>query len=243
MDFFILFCIGFGISTISLIVGSMTPIYISLMQIFFPHLSLGNIIGADKVSGFARGIGAIPSFWKDIDWKFILKNIPAFLIGAIIGANIISEIDTFWILPLLIFTFLVAELAPYISKFFTEKIFFVFEGLLGIYAGLIAASIKPTLLSVFRLRIPDNEKIMFLKIQIQTIMFFVGISAAIAHFFHGTLILSVIIPLAIGNILGGFLGGKILQKTEKLSGNIQKNIMRFSFFIGIITSIWMIYFS
>lgn len=221
----------------------MQVIYLTLMQFFFPTLSLGNIIGAGKIGGVAQGAGAMPAFWQDIDWKFIIKNIPFFLVGSFIGASIISEISQFWILPLLIVAFFVAEFAPKIAKFFTRKVFFILEGLLGIYVGLLGASIKPTLLSILRLQVPEDEKIMFLKIQIQTMMFFASFAAAIAHFFHGTLLLWVIVPLALGNIVGGFIGGKILHKTGKLSGKIQKNVMRASFAIGILSSIWMIYFS
>ena len=241
MSVLILFLIGLSMSTISLVVGSMTPIYLGLMQVFFPALTLGNIMGADKVSGISRNLGAIPSFWSHIDWKFIAQNIPAFLIGSAIGASFISEISSDWILPLLIFAFFIAEFAPSLSRFFKGKAFLLFEGLLGVYAGVIVASIKPILLAVFRLRISDDNKIMFLKIQIQTIMFFVSVGAAVAHYFHGTLILWVIIPLAIGNILGGFLGGTILKKTGKMSGRIQKNVMRASFCIGILTSAWVVF--
>lgn len=239
-DIVILFSIGLILSIISLVVGSMTPIYLSLMQFFFPTLTLGNIIGADKINGVFRGVGALPSFWDQIDWKFILKTIPAFLIGSIIGANIVSEISMIWILPLLIMAFCIAEFAPFFSKFFTKKSFFAFEGILGIYAGLIGASIKPTLLGIFRVKIPDDKKIIFLKIQIQTIMFFVVIGAGIAHYFHGNLIWEIILPLGIGNTLGGFIGGKILKRTGKLSGKIQKNIMRASFTLGILVSGWMV---
>jgi uncharacterized membrane protein YfcA len=77
--------------------------------------------------------------------------------------------------------------------------------------------------------------------QIQTIVSFTSIAAAITHFFHGNLIWSIIIPLSLGNIIGGFVGGIILQKTERLSGQAQKNIMRASLLFGIVMSAWMIF--
>lgn len=237
----ILFFIGFVLSIVSLVVGSMTPVYLTLMQFFFPHLTLGNIIGADKTNGVFRNLGAIPSFWKEIDWKFVMTNIPPFLIGVILGVSIVAEVSTFWVFPFLIIGFIIAEFAEKFAKYFSAKKILILEFLLGIYGGLIVAAIKVILLSVFRLKYPDDTKIMYLKIQIQTMMIFMVITGTIVHYLHGNLLWEIILPLGAGNIIGGFIGGKILMKTGKLSGKIQKNIMRLSFLFGIVASGWMIW--
>lgn len=239
-DFVLLTIIGLGISTVSMVIGSMTPIYLTLMQVFFPHLSMGNIIGAAKAASVARGIGGIWSFWKDIDWKFVVKTLPAFVVGAFIGASLVSAFSTDWILPILIIAFFIAEFAPYLSKFFTQKKFLIFEGFVGFYTAVIGASAKVILLAVFRMKEPDDTKIIWLKIQIQVIMTSVTATAAVVHFFHGNLIWDIVFPLVLGDFIGGFLGGEILKKTGKFSGEIQKNIMRASFVVGIIASVWIV---
>lgn len=241
IDFLILFFIAFGISTVSMVVGSMTPIYLSLMQFFFPVLSMGTIIGCSKVSNTARGIGGFLSFWSEIDWKFIFKTAPIFVLGGIAGANLVSEFSSTLILPILILAFFIAEFAPYFSRFFTGKNFLIFEFFMGFYTAVIAASAKIILLAVYRMKEPDDAKIMWIKIQIQVIMFFVVVVAAITHYFHGNLIWDIVLPLVIGDFIGGFMGGKILKKTGKFSGDFQKNIMRLSFLVGIAASAWMMW--
>jgi len=225
----------------SVIVGSSTPIFLALLQFFFPGLSLGELIGSFKIGSNANAIGAVASFWKEIDWKFILKNAPLYVLSAFVGASIVAELPIFWILPLLIMAFIVAESARFIGRFVTNKTFYVLEVIYGIYTGLIGASSKIMLLSLLRIKIADDTQIGYLKIQIQTIAFFSSLAAVIAHFFHGNLIWHIVVPLIIGSIIGGVIGGRFLVKMEKFPPHIQKWIMRVSFIIGIITSVWMIF--
>jgi len=237
----ILFLIGFFIALMSVTVGSSTPIFLALLQFFFPGLSLGELIGSFKVGSHANAIGAVIGFWKEIDWPFILKNGPLYVISAFIGANIVAELPVFWVLPLLIVAFVIAESASVIKKFVSAKNFYFLEALYGVYSGLIGASVKIMLLSLFRIKEADDNKIGYLKIQIQAISFFSTLAAVTAHFFHGNLIFAIIIPLIIGSLIGGILGGRFLVKMEKFSSKIQKAIMRASFIIGIVTSAWMIF--
>lgn len=240
-DPLILFLIGFFIALMSVIVGSSTPIFLALLQVFFPHLSLGELIGSFKMGSNANAVGALIGFWRDIDWRFVLKNGPLYVMSAFVGANIVAELPVFWILPLLIIAFVIAESASLIKRFVNQKSFYFLEVIYGIYTGLIGASSKIMLLSLFRIKVNDDSQIGYLKIQIQTIAFFSSLAAVIAHYFHGNLIWAIIAPLIVGSILGGVIAGKFLVKMEKFPPHMQKIIMRASFIIGILTSAWMIY--
>lgn len=240
-DLVILFLIGFSIAVMTVVVNSSTPIFVVLMQFFFPQLSLGAIIGSFKVNAFVTSSSAVFGFRKNIDWKFVLNMGPVYVIGAFIGASIVAELPIVWVLPILVVAYAFAETAHVLNRFISEKGFYTLEFLFGLYGGLFGASIKPMLLGLFRLKIPDDQKIMHLKMQIEAIVIFSAFGAALAHFMHGNLQLAILLPLVTGSLLGGAVGGKILTKIGQQSPRIQKNVMRLSFLIGIVASAWMIY--
>lgn len=240
-DFLILFLIGSGIAIMTVTINSSTPVFVALMQVFFPQLSLGAIIGSFKVNAFVTSSSAVWSFRKNVDWKFVLYMGPIYVIGAFIGASVIAELPIIWVIPILIIAFTFAELAPKINKLISERGFYILEFIFGFYSGIFGASVKPMLMGLFRIKEPSDDRIIFLKMQIEAIVIFSASAAAFAHFIHGNLQTKILLPLICGSLIGGQIGGRILKRMGKLPAHYQKLVMRLSFSFGIIVSVYMVY--
>jgi uncharacterized membrane protein YfcA len=87
-------------------------------------------------------------------------------------------------------------------------------GLASIYGGYFGAGLGVILLSALGLTIEDSlTKLNALK---QAISFTVNISAAIFFLFSGQVLWTVVLVMAVGALIGGHLGGRLVEKIKPL---------------------------
>lgn len=225
---------GIIIGIVGVLFGGSMFFSIPLVQVLFPEISFGAVIGNIKTGSFFRGLGSTISTRKKIDYKKgALISIPL-IVGTILGVLLISKLDQSWVLPVIIVAVILAELAPRVAKYVTKEKFYALSVALGAYAGILGAGIGIFLIALLRTRFVKDSHIAHIKIQARFIEFLLVITAVIVHYLQNDLILSVWLPWSVGSIAGGIIGGMLLKKIQKLSGNIQKIILRISFALAII---------
>jgi uncharacterized membrane protein YfcA len=165
----------------------------------------------------------------------MLWSIPL-LIGTVLGVSVIAQLDQRFILPFMILAIVLAEWGPFITKHVRKASFYVASVITGAYTGFLGAGSGFLILSLLRLRYPNDTQIAHAKIQSSFLEWFVGIVAVIVHFFHGNLMLELWLIWSAGSLIGGVVGAKLLRTMGRASGNVQKIILRLSFVIALIVS-------
>jgi len=206
---------------------------IPLFQWLFPAVSYGAIIGNLKLGSFFRGIGSTWENRKEIEFvPNMLWSIPL-LIGTVLGASAIAQLDQRWILPVMVIAVLLAEFAPHITHLMNKRSFYGASLFTGAYTGFLGAGSGLLIMALLRIKHPSDEKVGHIKIQSSFIEWFIGIVAVIVHFFHGNLLLELWLVWSIGSLIGGVVGAKLLRKLGKMPGNIQRWVLRASFVLAI----------
>ncbi len=206
---------------------------VPLFQFLFPEISLGALVGNMKVGSLFRSVGSTIMTHPSIYYVQNIKLAVLALVGTVIGASFISNLDQVWVLPALIMAVLVAVFAPKIAPYVSARTFHVMSFFSGVNAGVFGAGIGVILLALLRFQYPDDTDIGVLKIQARFVEFLLVIVAVIAHFFHGNLIFSIWFPWSCGAVAGGVVGGILLNKLGKLPGTLQKWFLYASFVIAI----------
>jgi len=119
--------------------------------------------------------------------------------------------------------------APKLANKVTKKTFSIAAFVTGLYSGILGAGIGVMLVALLRLKHPRDTQIGFVKIQARFVEFMLTISAVVTHFFSGNLLAALWIPLSIGALVGGYVGGVILHRLGELGGKTQKCIL-YAFF-------------
>ncbi len=225
--------VGVFIGIFSVAVGGGLFVAIPFIQWLFPTATVGAVVGNIKVSSFFRSIGSTASTFKQIEFIQNFKLIPAALVGAVLGASAISHIDQKWLLPAIISAIAFTIYAPKLAPQITKKTFAVAAFITGVYAGVLGAGIGIMLVALMRLKYPQDREIAFVKIQARFVEFLITIMAVATHLFNGNLISSLWIPLSVGGIIGGYVGGVLLNKMGELSGALQKKILYAAFAVDL----------
>src|SRR5512138_2403880 len=83
---------GFVVGIFSVFIGGGFFVSIPLMQILFPSVSYGAIVGNLKVGSFFRGIGSTITNRKEIDWLGNLLSSVPLVIGTVLGVMVIAHL-------------------------------------------------------------------------------------------------------------------------------------------------------
>ncbi len=232
---------GIVIGIIGVVIGGSMFFSVPLIQVLFPGIPFGGVVGNIKVGSMFRGIGSTWSTRKEVDFKSnLLLSIPL-LLGTIAGSSVIAKLDQKWIFPAIIMAVILAEISPIIANKISKKHFFTSSILIGIYAGFLGAGIGILLVALFRLKHPEDKKIAHAKIQARFIEWILVFVAVAVHALHNNLILKIWILWSIGTFIGGFLGGEILKRIGHLEGVKQKIILRISFAVAIGIAAWQFF--
>ena len=228
---------GFFIGVISVVIGGGHFFSVPFMQYLYPSVSFGTILGNIKVSSFVRGIGSTFATKHMIEWRRDLSVGAIAIVGSVIGASIIANIDQHWLVVAVVFAIVLSESAPYLATKITPRIFHVASFLTGIYAGFFGAGIGILLIALLRLKHPVDTDIALVKVQARFVEMFLTVGAVMAHWYHGNLISSIWIPLSIGTLIGGIVGGLVLNKLSKLSGKIQSFVLRAAYAVAFLVAL------
>ena len=225
---------GFVVGIFSVIIGGGFFVSIPLLQILFPSVSYGAIVGNLKVGSFFRGIGSTITNRKEIDWLAnLLWSVPL-VIGTMLGVMVIAHLHQRWLLPAIISAITLSELAPWLAKRITRGSLQVASLATGAYAGFLGAGMGIILVALLRLKNPAVERIAHVKIQARFLEWLICIVAVIAHYFHGNLILALWLVWSVGSLAGGIAGGILLEKLGAMSGKIQKRALRLAYLVAIV---------
>ena len=112
---------------------------------------------------------------------------------------------------------------------------------LGIYYGFFGAGVGILLVALLRVPSPLDSHIASVKSEARFVEFLMGMIAVAAHFLSGNIVNSLWIPWSIGCLIGGYFGGVALNKLGQLSPTIQKSVLRLSYTIAIVVSVWTVF--
>lgn len=225
--------VGVFIGVFSVAVGGGLFVAIPMVETLFPTASVGAVVGNIKVGSFFRSIGSTAATWRQIEFSQNLKLLPAAMVGAVIGASTISHIDQRWLFPAIVSAIIFTVFAPKFAPRVTNQSFMVAAFVTGVYAGILGAGIGVMLVALLRLKHPQDAQLAFVKIQARFVEFLITTSAVITHLFNGNLIVALFLPLSIGGLVGGYIGGFLLHKMGELSGLWQKRILYAAFCVDL----------
>ncbi len=228
---------GFFIGVISVVIGGGHFFSVPFMQWLYPTVSFGSILGNIKVSSFVRGLGSTFATRHMIEWRRDLSVGAIAIVGSVIGASIIANIDQRWLVVAVVVAIMLSESAPWIATKITPRIFHVASFLTGIYAGFFGAGIGIILIALLRLKHPIDTDIALVKVQARFVEMFLAVGAVTAHWYHGNLISSIWIPLSIGTLVGGIVGGLVLNKLSGFSGKIQSFVLRIAYLVAFLVAL------
>ena len=227
---------GFVIGILAIIFGGGMFFSAPLVQWFFPGITFGAIVGNVKVGAFLRAVGSTWSTHEHVEYRRNFGISVFAFIGTLIGALLISHLDQRWVLPATILAVLVAEFGPRLAHLITNRTFHIASFLTGFYAGTFGAGIGILLVALLRLKHPADTDIAHVKIQARFVEVLLTISAVAIHWYSGNLIVAIWVPFALGSIVGGVVGGMILNRMRHLSGAAQKIVLRIAYAITLFTA-------
>ena len=222
MDFYLLIFGGMVIGFIGTALGGGLFLSVPFLQFLFPTVNYGSLMGNIRLGSFFRSIASTISTLSQIEWRKFLGISILYALSAVGAVSLVSALSQEYIFYAIILAILMSELAPKFARVINKKTRIFMSLFLGFYVGLIGAGISIMLVALFRTAYPDENKIMYVKIQAR-FMEFVGLLAMIlTHIIYGNLILKIWLPFSIGSLVGGFCGGIFLKKGTKFSIKTQK---------------------
>ena len=146
-----------------------------------------------------------------------------------------------YVLPIIIGAFFVTEYAQVLASKFGPKLFIVLAILVGIYGGLFGAGIFLLILALVRMKIPQDERI--IEVRVNTVVLEIGNAAAavVAFAILGKLSFTIWVPWAAGSIIGGYLGGVVIKKTGHCAPETQKTLLRLIFLFALLISVYKLF--
>lgn len=227
---------GFIIGIFAIIMGGTMFFSVPLMQALFPEIAFGAVVGNLKVGSLMSFTGSIISTHKKINYTENLKVAAFAFPGAVLGASIISHLDQRWIFPVIIVAIALSVLAPKIAHLVTRKTFHLASFLTGIYAGFFGAGVGLIFFALLRLKYTEDHQIALTKIQVRFVEWMMVIAAVATHYLHGNLIAAIWLPWASGALVGGFIGGLLLEKMGRMPGHLQKYVLYAAFSLALIVA-------
>ena len=191
-------------------------------------------LASHKVATVALGVGATLKYFKKInfDSKFITLCLILGLPGVVAGASIISTIDDsiarimlgILIIMIALYSFFsknFGEQSTQVSQSFVRQIILIpFITLIAILNGSLSAG-TGLIFTVFLIIFYGMDFKTAIAYTLIIVGFFYNLAGAIALGIFTHINTSIIVPLILGSLLGGYLGAKLsLSKDNKTIKNI-----------------------
>jgi uncharacterized membrane protein YfcA len=234
MTLVLLFLGGIATGTMGVLFGASAFLAIPLVQGLYPSFSYGEVLSNVRAGSLGRSLMSTSSTRKHIDYKAALKILIPFSLASLAGLLLTFDFKKDYLLYAILFAILFSELSPYISKYITPKTRFLFSILIGFYQGIISAGSSVLILGLVRTQYPRDDQIVHAKIQALFIEMAGILLLVMVHILHGDLTFPVWLIFAAGSGIGGYLGGYLLTKTEKLSKKTQRYYILAVYLLSII---------
>lgn len=238
-----LFASSVPIGIFAIVFGGTMFLSIPVFQLLFPEMIMASIIGNIKMGSVIRNVGAVHTLRKHINAKKFLPLIAIFCAGSIIGALLVSHASNALILPTIVVAIFVTEFAPWISKHIPKSFFYLITFAVGIFGGIIGAGILLLIIALLRIAIPEDHNLHHVRSLAIFTELLMAVVAVIVFAFTGHLIFHVWVVWAVGSLIGGFIGGKILHHTGKMSPHVQKWALRAIFVFAVLVSVIRLFYT
>jgi len=199
-------------------------------------MTLGAIIGNIKPGSVFRNLSSLPPLWKHIGLKKTVPFVLPLALGSAVGAFGITHVTQEVVPFVLLFGLLVVEGAPLIAAYITTRTEMLSSFAVGAYGGIFGAGISLLIVALMRLRETDDSKLISVRADALFLETFLAAVSVSVFLFSGLISFPIALTWILGASLGGYLGGKLLNYTGKLSGDMQKNIVRIAFVIAILVA-------
>lgn len=226
LEFTLLFFAGVAVNTYAILVGGAMFLSIPLFQLVFPHAAVGQLIGTIKVGSLARGASAVAVTLRKVDLRdHVAEILIPLLVGTLVASYFISGISQLWVLPAVLMAIAVSENAKRLSKVFSRKLFQAFAVGTGLYGGAIGAGVITMIMALLRIKLPLDEDIAQVRIDANAIEFAMNVVAVLVLWGVGGLSGYVWVPWAAGSAVGGFLGGRLLNRMTTARTKYQRVLL------------------
>lgn len=232
---------GVVIGILAVLVGGTGFLSTPFIQILFPGVTIGAIVGNSRIGGVFRGVGSTVTSHSLIEYRNTFTLIAIALPGIALGAWFIGNLNQHWLIPILLLAILVTESAPWLSQHMTKQTFALGTFLTGAYMGIFGAGTNLLLLALLRLQRSDDTDLTAVRAEANFAEFALGLIAVAVYFFHGNLAPSIWIPWSVGSFLGGLIGGALLHRVSRLRGPIQKIFLRASYVLALGVCLYVLY--
>lgn len=237
-ELIILFLAAVPLGIYAIIFGGTLFLSVPLFQILFPEAVVGSIVGNIKVGSLFRNGMALLGSGIKIDYAKMLRIAIPVALGTVIGSLGIVSLPQSFILPILILAIIVIEFAKKITKYINETWYIIISFLTGMYIGILGAGALVLILALLRFKVPENKDIAELRIEGVFVEFVLAIISVSVFLFSGNIDLMIAGVWTAGSLIGGFLGGKLVNRTAKLSPTMQRNLLRATFIFALGIAVW-----
>lgn len=229
---------GIPIGIFGVVFGGNMFLSFPLFQWLFPQMSIGAIVGNIKPGSVVRNMAALWPLRKEIDYQLVNTLLIPLGLGSIVGAALIANLSQVFIVPILIFGWLAFEFAPKLTHLITPSRLWLSAVTIGGYGGIFGAGISLMLVSLLRLRDAKTKTVLNTRtdaLYLETILTLISIGVFLSF---GLIEWPIMLAWAVGALIGGYLGGKLLKQTGKFSSQTQKRVVTIAFLIAIVVAVW-----
>ena len=229
----LLFVCAIPVGVLAILLGATQFLSLPIFQLLLPELTLGAIVANMKVGSVLRNLIALKPLRHHIRPRELRSLLVPLCVGGAIGALGVANVSQAFLVPALLVAIAVTEGAPYLGKRLTTRQILVLSFLAGIFGGILGAGISVIILALLRIRTPDDAKI--LEVRAQGVFLELATTAAsiVAFALQNQLILAVWVTWAAGAMIGGYIGGRLLEHTGKFSPRTQKMFLRAAYLVAL----------
>lgn len=235
----LLFGAAIPIGIFGVVFGGNLFLSLPLFQIMFPDMVLGAMIGNIKPGSIVRNLASLAPLRNQIMVKATLSFAAALCVGSLSGALLITYLSAskVFVIPILVLGWLVMTYAPRLGHYVSHTGFMLAAFLVGMYGGIFGAGISLLIVALLRIRHGTDSELLFVRansLYLETILTFVSVFIFLQK---GLINWRFALVWAIGSVIGGYLGGKILARTGKMKPSVQKAIFHVSFGIAVTVAV------
>ena len=137
----VLFLAGALLGVYAVVIGGGMFLSVPLFQFLYPAASIGQIVGSIKVGSATRGLASTWATWRQVRPSEGLLLSAPFVVGAALGAYLISGIDQRWMLPIVVSAIVISECAPRLHRVLNKSLFRASALVTGVYGGVLGAGL------------------------------------------------------------------------------------------------------
>lgn len=237
---FLLFLFAIPIGIYAILFGGALFLSLPLFQILFPGALVGSIVGNIKVGSVFRNGMALYGGREALTFSFhkTARIALPLVLGTIIGSLGIIHLPQFFVIPILLMAILVTEMSSKYLHLIPHSLYLFIAFLTGLYIGIFGAGALVSIVALLHVKNSDSKNIANIRMEAILLEFLLAVISIVIFLFSGNIHIPVAFAWTAGSLFGGYLGGRIVKHTAKLSPKKQKILLRITFALALIISLW-----